>query len=733
MRLPLNRFASISLAALVLTLLLNGCGSSNGKSGGSGGSGGGGNSSTYTIGGSISGLTAAGLTLKEATSGQTLSPVAKATSFAFASAVASGASYSVAVSAQPTGETCTVTNGSGTVASANITNIQVSCAANPTYTIGGSITGLTAAGLTLTEATSGQTLSPAANATSFAFASAVASGANYSVAVSAQPTGETCTVTNGSGTVASANITNIQVSCVANPIYTIGGSITGLTAAGLTLTEATSGQTLSPVANATSFAFASAVASGASYSVAVSAQPTGETCTVTNGSGTVASANITNIQVSCASNQPASKLTGYLIDAPVNGVFYQASPSGLSGTTLNDGSFTYQSGDTINFTVLGVSLSSAAGQSSGTAVPPNGIITPFTIANETPSANNSGAPIATAIATFLQTLSNVASGTTGAAASSAPSLLIPSGSSASALIEALSQQTASSGSTLIETIVNNLPTIVGSSAPVASPSTALTSAYDAALASSNSQTAAGQAYANTIWKVSGCSSGSCDLYAVLLPNGMIAGINADQNVLFGGYWNASGGNLQVNLLAPGGGSASATLAGGATSATLTITPAGGTAFTATIAEDTGAGGAVTTTNSGLWYANYTPVSASDSSGQGIFILAPDGTVIGITSGNSTLAGTWTGTSANVNLSNGGSCTLDLSALTGSCTTHSGNQGTLVLSRTALPLPALSASQSFTGNWYINCPGCGGNTPSTGTYSASLNSSGSAVLESTSVP
>ena len=74
---------------------------------------------------------------------------------------------------------------------------------------------------------------------------------------------------------------------------TIGGTISGLTASGLMLSDST--DTVSPAANATSFVFPTPLASGASYSVTVSAQPSGQTCTVTNGSGTVGSSNVTNV------------------------------------------------------------------------------------------------------------------------------------------------------------------------------------------------------------------------------------------------------------------------------------------------------------------------------------------------------------------------------------------------------------------------------------------------------
>jgi hypothetical protein len=59
--------------------------------------------------------------------------------FTFTTRLASGTAYKVTVGVQPTGETCTVTNGTGTVGTANVTNVSVSCKANPTFTIGGTV------------------------------------------------------------------------------------------------------------------------------------------------------------------------------------------------------------------------------------------------------------------------------------------------------------------------------------------------------------------------------------------------------------------------------------------------------------------------------------------------------------------------------------------------------------------------------------------------------------------
>ena len=131
---------------------------------------------TYSIGGTISSLSGTGLVLQN-NSGNNLSLSAGATSFTFTTSVASGGAYSVAVLTQPSTpvQTCVIANGSGT-ATANVTNVQVTCTATtvPSYAIGGTVSGLSGAGLVLRD-NGGDNLSMAANG-SFTFATSIASG-----------------------------------------------------------------------------------------------------------------------------------------------------------------------------------------------------------------------------------------------------------------------------------------------------------------------------------------------------------------------------------------------------------------------------------------------------------------------------------------------------------------------------------------------------------------------------
>ena len=97
--------------------------------------GGGGDSSpTFTVGGTISGLTSGSLVLKN-NGTETLTLSTNSTKFTFPAALANGAAYAVTVATQPSGLVCSVSNGSGTINGTNITNVSVSCAPHFAYAL----------------------------------------------------------------------------------------------------------------------------------------------------------------------------------------------------------------------------------------------------------------------------------------------------------------------------------------------------------------------------------------------------------------------------------------------------------------------------------------------------------------------------------------------------------------------------------------------------------------------
>jgi subtilisin-like proprotein convertase family protein len=258
---------------------------------------------TYTVGGNVSGLTGSGLVLSLNAGAQTL-PVAASGAFTFPTPLADLAAYAVTVGTQPAGQTCSVASGSGNIAGANVTNVAVTCTSAPTFTVGGNVSGLAGSGMVLSLNAGAQTLPVAANGT-FTFPSGLVNGAAYAVTVGTQPStpAQTCMVTNGSGNIAGANVTNVAVACTTNPpqTYTVGGNVSGLTGSGLVLSLNAGAQTL-PVAASGAFTFPTPLADLSAYAVTVGTQPSGQTCSVTAGSGNIAGANVTTVAVACAAN-----------------------------------------------------------------------------------------------------------------------------------------------------------------------------------------------------------------------------------------------------------------------------------------------------------------------------------------------------------------------------------------------------------------------------------------------
>lgn len=106
-------------------------------------------------------------------------------------------------------------SGGGTVAGGAPSSASSSSSSiTPTFAVGGTVSGLTGTGLVL-QNNGGNDLTVNANG-SVTFTTPIASGATYNITVKTQPTAtpaQTCAVTNGSGTVASAAITNVAIAC----------------------------------------------------------------------------------------------------------------------------------------------------------------------------------------------------------------------------------------------------------------------------------------------------------------------------------------------------------------------------------------------------------------------------------------------------------------------------------------------------------------------------------------
>ncbi|MCG6118775.1 MAG: choice-of-anchor D domain-containing protein [Aquimonas sp.] len=257
-------------------------------------------SSTYSVGGTVTGLAGSGLVLRN--NGADDLAVAADGSFTFATALSDLDSYAVTVFVQPTSpnQSCTVSSGNGTVAGSNVTNVRINCVTG-NYTIGGTVTGLLGSGLVL-QNNGGDNLSISGDG-SFTFSTAIEDLSAYAVTVLDQPNtpAQNCSVANGVGVLAGQNVTNVRISCITRS-YAVGGAVSGLVGSGLIL-QNNDGDNL-PISVDGSFVFSTALEDLNAYAVSVLAQPStpAQTCSVANGVGSVSGQSVTNVSITCVTN-----------------------------------------------------------------------------------------------------------------------------------------------------------------------------------------------------------------------------------------------------------------------------------------------------------------------------------------------------------------------------------------------------------------------------------------------
>jgi hypothetical protein len=325
-----------------------------------------------TVGGTVTGL-ASGASLVLANNGGNDLAVSADGSFTFSTPVMTGHAYAVTVASQPSSptQTCAVANGTGMMGSGKVMNVAVTCVTRA-YSVGGTVIGLQGTGLVL--AMPGQAnLAVASGATTFTFQSPVSSGTSYTVTVATQPSNpaQTCTVGGGTGMMGGADVASVVVNCSTSQ-FLVGGTVSGLTGTGLVVSMAGQADVAVP-SGATSFAFGAPVASGIVYAVTVKTQPTApsQTCSVTAGSGTVASGDVTSIAVTCAYT-----VSGTVVKGPVSGATVEAyavtnGTMGAQvggGTTDSMGNFSVSVGDYAGPMMLQASGGTYTDEATGTTM-----------------------------------------------------------------------------------------------------------------------------------------------------------------------------------------------------------------------------------------------------------------------------------------------------------------------------------------------------------------------------
>jgi hypothetical protein len=163
--------------------------------------------------------------------------------------------------------------------------------------VGGTVTGL-GTSLSVTLLNNGSDSLTINRNGSFFFVDRLDANAAYSVTVRTQPVGQTCNVTNGSGTLDAEGTTvdNVLVSCSFSS--SLRGTASGLRP-GVAVTLISGSNQLVVSADGP-FAFTEVLADGTAYSVRVLTQPSGLTCTVQNDTGTFFARSFQDIFVVCS-------------------------------------------------------------------------------------------------------------------------------------------------------------------------------------------------------------------------------------------------------------------------------------------------------------------------------------------------------------------------------------------------------------------------------------------------
>ena len=367
--------------------------------------------STYSVGGTVSGLS--GTVVLQDDGGDDLS-VSGNGAFSFATRLASGVAYNVTVKTNPSGQTCQVSGGTGTVASANVSNVVVTCTASTGISasddfnradggLGGGWAAMNDGGLsvvsqrvvgaagtagdirvgesyggdqysqvevTSTQLSGGQWVGPSVRSqnggqdtylgiyfwnngtpqlrlykrTAGTFTQLGASynsgplpaGTKLTLSavgstISFQQNGTTrIAVTDSTLTGGAPGLMTFGAAVADNwaggtgspppppSTYSVGGTVSGLS--GTVVLQDDGGDDLSVSGNG-AFSFATRLASGVAYNVTVKTNPSGQTCQVSGGTGTVASANVSNVVVTCtAGSGPSLQIQYNYTDS--NGVAY---------------------------------------------------------------------------------------------------------------------------------------------------------------------------------------------------------------------------------------------------------------------------------------------------------------------------------------------------------------------------------------------------------------------------
>jgi hypothetical protein len=162
--------------------------------------------------------------------------------------------------------------------------------------LGGNVLGQTKDGLVL-QNNGGSDLTITPGTVPFYFQTMIGGDSDYDVTIKTSPSNASCEVQNGKGKASGFNVTSILVVCTTFT-HELKGTITGLTTGKLVLINGPDQQTITAPLGTFSMA---KVAEDSPYAIKILTQPDGLHCDVSsNGVGTMGTADVSTVQVTCA-------------------------------------------------------------------------------------------------------------------------------------------------------------------------------------------------------------------------------------------------------------------------------------------------------------------------------------------------------------------------------------------------------------------------------------------------
>ena len=124
------------------------------------------------------------------------------------------------------GDEIAVTAGSPVAVIVNGQTVSSTVTPALRYAVGGGLSGMAAGQSLVLQDASGLTASFSANGT-YTLLASVPSGTPYNLSVKTQPLGQSCSISNGAGSISSASITNVQVACTSPFLRLLAGNVGG--------------------------------------------------------------------------------------------------------------------------------------------------------------------------------------------------------------------------------------------------------------------------------------------------------------------------------------------------------------------------------------------------------------------------------------------------------------------------------------------------------------------------